>query len=202
MDFSVSFIHWISLCVTTSSFRYWWMNNWLVIYKVKEGCDRVLLCLRTFSSLVWMCCLSCWTNQRVIADMDTILNARKLALTHLNFVDDLLVFTDNRIRSISRSLIILEEYLDWRSVWKKPLSIIYYAGMQDNVRQQLDHRYNFTSGALHVRLLGLPLLTRRMVKTDYGILIEDLNPYQSLEKPIPIFRWEISTYFLCTYLYC
>ena len=54
-------------------------------------------------------------------------------------------------------------------------STIYYVGMQENVRQQLEQRYRFNSGTLPVRYLGLPLLTRRMGKSDYAILIEKIR---------------------------
>ena len=54
-------------------------------------------------------------------------------------------------------------------------STIYYVGMQENVRQQLEQRYMFNSGTLPVRYLGLPLLTRRMGKSDYAILIEKIR---------------------------
>lgn len=44
---------------------------------------------------------------------------------------------------------------------------IYYAGMTDKSRQELLSTFQFASGTLPVRYLGLPLLTRQMRTEDY-----------------------------------
>lgn len=99
-----------------------------------------------------------------------------MGLTHLNFADDLLVFTDGRIGSID-SIIEVFNYFGIISGLKISMekTTIFYAGMQDNVHQQLEQRFSFTSRTLHLWYLGLPLLTERMGKTDYGILIEKIR---------------------------
>lgn len=93
----------------------------------------------------------------------------------MSFPDDVMVFTDGITRSID-SIIEIFDYVGKISGQKISMekTTIYYAGMQDNVRHQLEQRYSFNSRTLPVRYLGLPLLTQRMGQLDYAILIEKI----------------------------
>ena len=54
-------------------------------------------------------------------------------------------------------------------------STIYYAGQHNMNIQTVQAQYQFASGQLPVRYLGLPLLTKRMGRQDYQHLIEQIR---------------------------
>ncbi|VYS58453.1 unnamed protein product [Arabidopsis thaliana] len=54
-------------------------------------------------------------------------------------------------------------------------STIYMAGVKDNDKADILHSFPFASGALPVRYLGLPLLTKKMTTSDYGPLVEKIR---------------------------
>jgi len=49
------------------------------------------------------------------------------------------------------------------------------AGVKDNDKADILHSFPFASGALPVRYLGLPLLTKKMTTSDYGPLVEKIR---------------------------
>ena len=79
-----------------------------------------------------------------------------LSFTHLSFADDILVFSDGNTRSIESILEVFGSFV---------------AGVDDAVRQEFQVQNRLRVGALLVRYLGLPLLTKTMGKNDYQPLI-------------------------------
>lgn len=106
---------------------------------------------------------------------------KNLGLTHLSFADDILVFSDGNTRSIENVLDVFERFAAISGLQMSvEKSTIFVAGVHDAVRQELQGQYKLIVGALPVRYLGLPLLTKRMGKTDYQPLLEKLKKRISL----------------------
>lgn len=86
---------------------------------------------------------------------------QKMDVKHLSFADDILVFTDGKIRSLD-SIVEIFEYLAKISGLKIGLekSTIYLAGVSDARRQEMESRYSIQSGKIPVRYLGLPLFKK------------------------------------------
>jgi len=101
---------------------------------------------------------------------------QKMDLTHKSFADDILVFTDGKIRSLD-SIVEVFEYFAKISRLEISLekSTIYLAGVSDARRQEMESRYSIQSGKLPVRYLGLPLLTKRMTIADYKPLLDRIK---------------------------
>lgn len=57
----------------------------------------------------------------------------------------------------------------------KEKSTMYLTGISTRKMTRIDDRFSFCTGELPVRYLGLPLLTKRMTKTNYAPLIETLR---------------------------
>ncbi|ANM65692.1 RNA-directed DNA polymerase (reverse transcriptase)-related family protein [Arabidopsis thaliana] len=99
-----------------------------------------------------------------------------MLITHLCFADDLLVFTDGKKSSIEGILQIFGKFADFSGLQiSLEKSTIYMAGVKDNDKADILHSFPFASGALPVRYLGLPLLTKKMTTSDYGPLVEKIR---------------------------
>lgn len=101
---------------------------------------------------------------------------KNMDLTHLSFADDIMVFTDGKIRSLD-SIVEVFDYFAKISGLKISLekSTIYIAGVSDGKRQEMETRFSLQSGKLPVRYLGLPLLTKRMTAADYKPLLDSIR---------------------------
>lgn len=101
---------------------------------------------------------------------------KNLGLTHLSFADDILVFTDGKVRSIDSIVAVFDDFARISGLCiSMEKSTIYYAGVQELTRQAVQSQYRFDSGELPVRYLGLPLLTKQMGTQDYQPLLEKIR---------------------------
>ena len=89
---------------------------------------------------------------------------KNIALTHLCFADDLLVFADGSQRSVESILQVFEAF-DKMSGLKISLekSTLFLAGVGEQKKEEILGHFPFASGKLPVRYLGLPLLTKCMM---------------------------------------
>lgn len=161
MDFPAKLIHWISLCITTPSFSVQ-VNGELAGYfqserGLRQGCALspylFVICMNVLSKLL----------DKAAADRQLGYHpkCKNLGLTHLSFADDIMVFTDGRVRSV-------ESIVD----------VFNYFGKVSGLKISME-KY-FASGKLPVRYLGLSLLSKRMGKSDYNVLIEKIRNRISL----------------------
>lgn len=101
---------------------------------------------------------------------------KNLGLTHLSFADDIMVFTDGRVRSIERIVDVFDYFAKISGLRiSMEKSTIYYAGISEEEREELINQFQFASGKLPVRYLGLPLRTRQMRAADYQVFIEKIK---------------------------
>lgn len=97
---------------------------------------------------------------------------------HICFANDLMV--DGQKTSIAKTIKIFDEFA-MKSGLKISLekSNLFLAWVSDSNRTAITENFPFTSSQLPVRYLGLPLLTKRITPTDYGILIEKIRSRMS-----------------------
>lgn len=176
MNFPDKFIHWISLCITTASFSVQ-VNGELAGYFQSERGLRHGCALSPYLFVICMDVLSKLLDRSAQRhQFGYHPKCKNLGLTHLSFADDIMVFTDGRVRSIE-SIVNVFEY--FAKIWGLRISMekstIYYAGISKDERQELINQFQFDSRMLLVRYLGLPLLTRRMRAADYQVLVEKIK---------------------------
>ncbi|KAL9840168.1 putative RNA-directed DNA polymerase [Arabidopsis thaliana] len=100
----------------------------------------------------------------------------KLSLTHLCFVDDLMVFIDGQQRSIEGVINIFHEFAGKSGLHiSLEKSTLYLAGVSEPNRDHILSAFPFASGQLPVRYLGLPLMTKQMTTADYSPLIDKVR---------------------------
>lgn len=101
---------------------------------------------------------------------------QNMGITHLSFADDIMVFTDGKIRSID-SITEVFDYFAKISGLKINMekSTIYLAGISEERRTAMELKYSIQLGTLPVRYLGLPLLTKRMTAVDYKPLLNRIK---------------------------
>ena len=101
---------------------------------------------------------------------------KSISLTHLCFADDLMVFIEGTKESIEGALSVFDGFAKCSglsiSIEK---STIYMAGVSRDERSRVLKDFPFAEGALPVRYLGLPLMTKVMNKQDYLPLLERIR---------------------------
>lgn len=105
---------------------------------------------------------------------------KNIQITHLCFADDLMVFVDGTKRSIDETIKIFGEFAvcsGLRISLEK--STIFLAGVLEENRDAITAQFPFAEGSLHVRYLGLPLLTKRISAVDYEPLIDRIRSRMS-----------------------
>ncbi|XP_010430719.1 PREDICTED: uncharacterized protein LOC104714953 [Camelina sativa] len=170
------FIHWITLCITTTSFSVQ-INGELAGYfqskrGLRQGCSLspylFVMCMNVLSALL----------DRAAASRLLGYHPRcsSMQLTHLCFADDIMVFSDGKQSSLEGLLAVFKEFeaISGLSISLEK-STIYLAGVSSSMRDTLLAHFPFESASLPVRYLGLPLLTRMMTPADCTPLIEKIR---------------------------
>ena len=98
---------------------------------------------------------------------------RSLSLTHLCFADDLMVFVEGSKNSVEGALAVFAEFEVWSGLCISiEKSTIYMAGVSEEEKSRILTNFPLAKGDLHVRYLGLPLMTQGMRRQDYLPLVE------------------------------
>lgn len=72
---------------------------------------------------------------------------KNVGLTHLSFADDIMVLTDGKVRSVEGIIKVFDDFARFSGL-KISLekSTIYFAGVSDQVREDMASRFPFTFG--------------------------------------------------------
>lgn len=101
---------------------------------------------------------------------------KNTGLTHISFADDIMVLTDGKVRSVEGIVQVFDEFEKISglkiSVEK---STMFIAEVLEGVRQEVTARFSFEVGALPIRYLGLPLVTKCMTAGEYLPLVEQVR---------------------------
>lgn len=97
---------------------------------------------------------------------------KDLNLTHICFADDVLVFSDGKKKSIEGILEVFQEFANMSGLnISLEKSTLFLAGVKEVESTAIIEQFPFKAGALPVRYLGLPLLSKKMAVDDYAPLI-------------------------------
>jgi len=96
--------------------------------------------------------------------------------THLCFADDLMVLSDGKVRSIESIVNVFDNFSKYSGLKiSMEKSTMYLAGVPSSIHQHMKREFPFVVGEILVRYLGLPLVTKRLIASDYAPLIEQIK---------------------------
>lgn len=174
------FIDWISLCITSASFSVQ-VNGKLAGYfqckrGLRQGCSLSLylfvICMNVLSKLI--------DEAAVRGTIGYHPRYRSIDLTHLCFANDLMIFADGTKKSVEWILKVFEDFNKMSGLKiSKEKSVLFMAGVTEQNKDEIKGLFQFATGDLPVRYLGIPLLTKNMTVVDYLPLIEKIRKRNS-----------------------
>ena len=176
LGFSEKFISLIRLCISTASFSVQVNGDLAGHFQSSRG-------LRQGCSLfpyLFVLCMNVLSKKIDRAAQENVFKyhprCKPLALTHLCFTDDLMVFVEGSKESVQGALTVFESFEKWSglkiSIEK---STLYLAGVEEEDENRILSNFPFAKGELPVRYLGLPLMTKAMRQQDYFPLVEKIR---------------------------
>lgn len=170
------FIHWIEICVCTASFSVQINGELAEFFQSKRGL-RQGCALSPYLFVICMNVLSHMIDKEAERGLVGYHpRCKNILLTRLSFADDLMVFKDGTKCSIEG---ILRVFDDFAAISGMKISLekstLYIAGTTQNEEEDILSTFPLPSGKLHVRYLGLPLLTKRMTVQDYLPVVERIR---------------------------
>lgn len=100
---------------------------------------------------------------------------KKLKLTNLTFVDDVLLFCRGDEISVKMMLQTINQFSDSTGlVVNSKKCKIYYGGLSDEDKQLMQDVTKFDEGQLPVRYLGIPITSKKLNTHQYMPLIEKI----------------------------
>lgn len=159
-----TFIKWVEACITTATYTVGYNGRVHGYFRGKRGL-RQSDPLSPYLFVIAMNCLSTMLDegarQRKFAYHDKCTATK---LTHLCFADDLLIFTDGSIRSISGVLQILDEFKEKSGLGiSLQKSAFYTSGIAHAEVESITTATGLPHGSLPIRYLGVPLLYRLLI---------------------------------------
>ncbi|XP_049375433.1 uncharacterized protein LOC125840506 [Solanum verrucosum] len=92
---------------------------------------------------------------------------KKLQLTHLIFVDDIMIFCKGNVASVSRLMEALAHFNVATGLEANlDKSSIFLAGVDEDTKRKILTRTRFSVGIFPIKYLGLPLSPKKWTKTD------------------------------------
>ena len=170
------FIGLIKLCISTASFSVQ-VNGDLAGYfqssrGLRQGCSLspylFVLCMNVLSKKI--------DSAAAVRAFKYHPRCKSLALTHLCFADDLMIFVEGSKESVQGALSVFDQFSEWSglkiSIEK---STLYLSGVSEGEESRILSNFPFAKGELPVRYLGLPLTTKAMRQQDYFPLVEKIR---------------------------
>jgi len=176
LNFPEKIRHWIKLCISTATFSVQVNGELAGFFGNKRGL-RQGCALSPYLFVICMNVLSHMIDEAAVRrNIGYHPKCKKLSLTHLCFVDDLMVFIDGQQRSIEGVINIFHEFAGKSGLHiSLEKSTLYLAGVSEPNRDHILSAFSFASGQLPVRYLGLPLMTKQMTTADYSPLIDKVR---------------------------
>lgn len=176
LNFPEKFILWIKRCIEMASFSIQVNSELAGYFNSKRGL-RQACSLSPYLFVISMQVLSKLLDRAAVRkQIGYHPYCKDLSLTHICFVDDVLVFSDGRKSSIEGIPKVFQEFEIMSGLnISLEKSTLFLAGVKSEDSEAILDQFPFHKGTLRVRYLGLPLLTKRMNVQDYSPLIARLR---------------------------
>ncbi|CAL1380141.1 unnamed protein product [Linum trigynum] len=176
MGFPSQFVKWISICLHSTKLSVSFNGGLCGYFSSKKGLrqgDPLSPYLFTISMEV----LSCMLNRAyVLKTLPPHPQTHRIALSHLCFADDLLIFTKGTCEAVETTKQILDIFYTVSGLKCNPTkSEVFCAGIDAETKGQITMRTGFVVGALPVRYLGVPLIAGKLNTADCAALVEKIT---------------------------
>ncbi|XP_074298062.1 uncharacterized protein LOC141628873 [Silene latifolia] len=102
----------------------------------------------------------------------------KIGLTHLVFVDDLMIFIRGDVPSVAAVAHTRTAFPAWPGLHANTdKTDVYFGGVKQSVKSEILRATGFSEGTFLFRYLGLPLNTARNTVDIYGVLINKIQAF-------------------------
>ncbi|KAJ9564713.1 hypothetical protein OSB04_000679 [Centaurea solstitialis] len=170
-------IHWLMKCISSTSYAINVNGEQVGHFRGKRGIrqgDPLSPYLFTLVMEVFNLILK--RKIKVMGGFKYHNRCEKLSLTHLCFADDLMMFCNGDVRSVSIMKAALEEFSDVSGL--KPnmgKSTSYLGNINGVCREEILKILPFNVGELPVRYLGVPLIATKLFHKDCKVLIDKVK---------------------------
>ena len=175
MNIPDQFVHWIHICLSTDAFSIS-VNGELEGFfpstrGLRHGCA-----LSPYLFVIAINVLSRLLNKAALAEkIGFNPTCSEVNLTHLNFADDIMIFTNGDPASLRGIFATLDEFAATSGLIINPAkSSIFMAGRITQAFQLDVNRLGIPVDTLPVRYLGLPLTTKSLSRAYYEPLIDKI----------------------------
>ncbi|XP_020262879.1 uncharacterized protein LOC109838860 [Asparagus officinalis] len=101
---------------------------------------------------------------------------RQLKITHLIFVDDLLLFAKGDVYSVHKFFQCVKEFNDVSGLEANPEKCsVFYGGVDDSVKSSINNDLGFSEGVMPIKYLGVPLTTKKLSYMDCNPLLSKIT---------------------------
>lgn len=176
MGFPSKFISWVQACITSPFFS-------VKINGISEGYFPAKKGLRQddpLSPYLFAICMEIFSRLMDSAACAGLVGfhpqCSKVSLTHLCFADDLLVFSEAFVESLSGVKQTLERFYELSGLRVSfPKSEIFFCAVPSSDQETLAAQLGVKIGFLSVRYLGVPLISGKLRAQDCAPLVEKIT---------------------------
>lgn len=178
MGYLSLFVTWIMHCVDSAAFSVsvnWELEGFFSSSRgIRQGCSLSPYLFVIVSNVLSKLLNSSVLNRRIGYHPFCM----SLKLTHLNFTDDIMVFTIGMPASLEGVLEVFEEYARISGLWiNVAKSTVFAAGADKERLQEKAVSMGFSISGLPIKYLGLPLTIKIMTRNDYEPLIAKIKAW-------------------------
>ncbi|CAA7059505.1 unnamed protein product [Microthlaspi erraticum] len=176
MGLPLVFINWIHVCISTASFSVVVSGGLEGFFTsargIRQGCS-----LSPYLYVILNNVLSKMLNRAASSGIFGYHpQCKEVNFTHLSFADDILVFTDGTIGSLSGVLEVMSSFARISGLYiNTSMSSIFAAGQGASTLVAAVAVRGLAVGTLPIRYLGLPLTTKALTVQDYEPLIDKIR---------------------------
>lgn len=171
-----TFLRWLEACICTTSFSVAFNGTTHGYFKGKRGL-RQGDPLSPYLFVLSMNCLSLALNRAAVEGrFNYHPKCKKTRLTHLCFADDLLIFSDGSLNSITNILEVLKDFENRSGLAVNiEKTSLFSAGLKPHELELIKQATNLSIGSLPIRYLGVPLCTKKMSLLQCVSLIQSIK---------------------------
>ncbi|XP_020254066.1 uncharacterized protein LOC109831138 [Asparagus officinalis] len=167
LGFPVNFINWIMVCISTPKFSLSLNGTLHGYFKGKRGlrqCDPISPYLFNLGMEFLSRRLDLLKENRSFKYHP---GCGKLKISHLMFVDDLLLFSKGDSHSVELLLNCFKDFCTVSGLEANPDKCkVFYGGVDDSTKGSVNRLLNFNEGVFPIKYLGVPLISKRISFND------------------------------------